>query len=308
MGSFTTKGDAEASPDPWVIGRNDVVGRVSFTVRGLGWWLHALPVVAVGTFALLAARRAFRPRHRRSFERVFVAAVLAVPLLLERPLISGQLIEVRPDPGHPGWLEGLFVNTGLLPSRLHVVGAGVLPELGPSRLTWLHGPRVSATSMGVREWAALPWWGWAAVAAAVLSPVVGFVLYRATHPVEPDAAGIPVGEAIGLGPHPSAGAQGRRRSVRELGHDRGGYDALQRGRAPSGWRDDQAGRGGLGDGAPAGTVGGRRRRSGPGRVRTFWRGVGARGAHAAGGPLLNARSIAPRSSRAARRASGAWVR
>jgi len=307
-GSFTTKGDAETSPDPWVIARSEVVGQVSFTVRGLGWWLHALPVLAVGTFVLLVARRAFRPSDRRSFERLFAVAVLVVPLLLERPLISGQLIEVTADPGHRGWLRGLFVNTGVLPSQLHVVGAGVLPHLGPSRLAWLHGPKVSATSMGVREWAALPWWGWAVVAAAVLSPVVGFVLYRATHPVEPDVAGIPVGEAIGLGAEPPASAQAGHRTVRELGHDRGGYDALQRGRAPSRWRDDQAGGRGLGDGGPTGTTGGRRRRFGSGRVRAFSRGARARPAHAAGGSLLNARSIAPRSSRAARRASGAWVR
>ena len=108
------------------------------------------------------------------------------------------------------------------------------------------------------------------------------------------------GEAIGLGAERRASAQAGPRSVRELGHVRGGYDALQRGRAPFGWRDDQAGRRGLGDGAPARTAGGRRPRSGSGRVSAFRRGAGTRPAHAAGGSLLNARSIAPRSSRAAR--------
>ena len=37
-GSFTTKGDAEASPDPWVVPPATSSAAVSFTLFGLGWW------------------------------------------------------------------------------------------------------------------------------------------------------------------------------------------------------------------------------------------------------------------------------
>ncbi len=197
-GSFTTKGDAEASPDPWVIPPSDVVGRVSFTLFGLGWWLRALPMVAAGTIVLLFARKAYRLRNRRTFERVFGVLILVVPLWVLHPLIRGVLIEAVPDPHHPGWLKGLFVNTGLLPSHLGVHGAGPIPALGSSQLTWLYAPKLGTSVLGVRQWAALPVWGWAVVAALILSPIIGFALYRATRPVELETRGVPVAQAIAL--------------------------------------------------------------------------------------------------------------
>jgi signal peptidase I len=199
-GSFTTKGDAEASPDPWVVAPSDVVGRVSFTVAGLGWWLRALPMVAAGTVVLLFARRTYRLRNRRTFERTFGALIVAVPLLILHPLTSGALIENVADPHHRGWVKGLFVNTGLLPIHLTVVGGHSAPALAPSQLTWLYGPKTSSGVFGVRQWAALPAWGWVLVGALVLSPMIGFALYRATRPIELESAGVRVADAMALAP------------------------------------------------------------------------------------------------------------
>ncbi len=199
-GSFTTKGDADASPDPWVVPPSDVVGRVSFTAAGLGWWLRALPMVAAGTVVLLFARRVYRLRNRRTFERAFGVLIVAVPLLILRPLVRGDLIENVADPHHRGWLKGLFVNTGLLPIHLTVVGGHSAPALAPSRLTWLFGPKMSSGVFGVRQSAALPAWGWVLVGAFVLSPIIGFALYRATRPVELESAGVPVADAMALAP------------------------------------------------------------------------------------------------------------
>jgi signal peptidase I len=199
-GSFTTKGDAEASPDPWVVPPSDIVGRVSFTVAGLGWWLRALPMVAAGTVVLLFARRAYRLRNRRTFERSFGALIVAVPLLVLHPLIGGDLIENVADPHRRGWVKGLFVNTGLLPVHLTVVGGHPAPPLPPSQLTWLYGPKTSSGVFGVRQWAALPTWGWVMVGALVLSPIIGFALYRATRPIELESAGVRVADAMALAP------------------------------------------------------------------------------------------------------------
>jgi signal peptidase I len=199
-GSFTTKGDAEASPDPWVVPPSDVIGRVSFTVAGLGWWLRALPMVAAGSVVLLFARRAYRLRNRRTFERTFGVLIVAVPLIILRPLIRGELIENVADPHHRGWFKGLFVNTGLLPAQLTVAGGPSVPAVPPSRLTWLYGPKTTSSVFGVRQWAALPTWAWVVVAALVLSPIIGFLLYRATRPVELESAGVRVADAIALAP------------------------------------------------------------------------------------------------------------
>jgi signal peptidase I len=199
-GSFTTKGDAEASPDPWVVPPSDVIGRVSFTLAGVGWWLRALPMVAAGTLVLLFARRAYRLRNRRTFERTFGVLIVAVPLIVLRPLIRGDLIENVADPHHRGWFKGLFVNTGLLPAQLTVTGGHRVPVLPPSRLTWLYGPKTTSSVFGVRQWAALPTWAWVVVGALVLSPIVGFLLYRATRPIERESVGVRVADAMALAP------------------------------------------------------------------------------------------------------------
>jgi signal peptidase I len=199
-GSFTTQGDAEASPDPWLVPPSDVVGRVSFTLAGVGWWLRALPMVAAGTIVLLFARRAYRLRNRRTFERTFGVLIVAVPLIILRPLIRGELIENVADPHHRGWFKGLFVNTGLLPAHLSVAGGHPVPPLPPSRLTWLYGPKTASSVFGVRQWAALPTWAWVVVGALVLSPIIGFLLYRATRPVERESAGVRVADAMALAP------------------------------------------------------------------------------------------------------------
>ncbi len=195
-GSFTTKGDAESSPDPWVVAPSAVVGRVAFTLFGLGWWLRALPLLAVGAFCLLVARSVYRWRDRRAFERMFGVAVLVAVLLAERPLLSGQVVAVEADPGHRGWLKGLFVNTGLLPASPVVAGAGPPPVVSPSHLVWARGPADAGSTIRVHLAPALPGWGWAVLALIVLAPLAGFVVYRARRPVEADPTGIRVAQAL----------------------------------------------------------------------------------------------------------------
>jgi signal peptidase I len=205
-GSFTTKGDAESSPDPWVVAPSDVVGRVAFTLFGLGWWLRALPLLAVGAFCLLVARSVYRWRDRRAFERMFGVAVLVAVLLAERPLFSGQVVAVEADPGHRGWLKGLFVNTGLLPARPVVPGTGPSPVVSPSHLAWVRGLADAGSTIPVHLALALPGWGWAVLALIVVAPLAGFVVYRARRPVEADPTGIGVAQALILAASASASA------------------------------------------------------------------------------------------------------
>jgi signal peptidase I len=185
-GSFTTKGDAESSPDPWIITRAEMVGKVNFALAGVGWWLRALPLVAVGTFLLLMVRRTVKARHRRSFERLFGAGIVTIALLVLKPLVRGQLVQATLDPHHQGWIKGLIVNEGLLPAQFHVVKGQVLHRLSPSKLHFVSGPRTDKGYMIIHQWASLPWWGWGIVLALVLSPMCGFLAYRLRTPLEAD--------------------------------------------------------------------------------------------------------------------------
>jgi hypothetical protein len=147
------------------------------------------------------ARRVYRWRDRRAFERLFGVTVLAAAFLVERPLLSGQVIAVEADRGHPGWLQGLFVNTGLLPASPRGAGAaaaaGPPPVVSPSHLAWTGGPAAGST-IHIHLAAALPGWAWGVVALIVAGPLVGFVLYRARRPVEADPTGIGVAQALSL--------------------------------------------------------------------------------------------------------------
>jgi signal peptidase I len=174
-GSFLTKGDAEQSPDPWVITRSEVVGRVSFTLWGIGWWLKALPLVAIGTALLLLSRPRIRAGNRRAWERLWGTMIVAVPLFLLHPLVDALSIQTVSDPHHKGWVSSLVVNTGLLPAQLHVVHGQVLNSFSASQLHLVSGPSSARAPMTVHAWASLPWWGWAVGVLVVLSPLLAYM-------------------------------------------------------------------------------------------------------------------------------------
>ena len=54
-GGIRTKGDANATADPWTIRAHDVIGRVVAAPRGLGYWLVYLKNPAGAASVLLAA-------------------------------------------------------------------------------------------------------------------------------------------------------------------------------------------------------------------------------------------------------------
>ena len=177
-GTFRTKGDANQSADPWVLSSSNVVGKVAFTWWGVGWWLRGLPFLAVGSLFLLLVRPLVKARHRRSWERIFAVLIIAVPMIVLRPLIQGVLVGSVADPHHKGWITGLVVNTGLLPAQFHVVKGQVLSHLAPSQLHLISGPPTTRGYTVIHEWVSLTWWGWSVLGAAILYPLGEFLLHR----------------------------------------------------------------------------------------------------------------------------------
>ena len=105
-------------------------------------------------------------------------------LLRLHPLLTGQLVQAVPDPRHHGWFKGLVINTGLLPSQIHVKGGTVLSRLAASQLNWVAGPSVRGMDLSIHQSASLPIWGWGLVLAGVLWPIFGFLAYRLRTEVE----------------------------------------------------------------------------------------------------------------------------
>lgn len=173
-GLIETKGFANQSRDPWLLTPSDVVGRVAFTLWGVGWLLKGLPVLAVGVACWVISRRFVRVRFRRAWDRVWLTFVIIVPEMILHPLVRGVVTTTTGDAGHAQWATASVVDTGILPTTFTADRGGVLAGLGPSLAGHVSGPASPAGAIFMRETPALAWWGWAIAAAIALLPLLGY--------------------------------------------------------------------------------------------------------------------------------------
>ncbi len=172
---ITTKGDRETAPDPWVLQRAQITGRVVFTWWGAGWLLRALPFLAVGMAALVGLEATIRPRYRNSLRLAWLTALAIVPVVVLDPLFRAELIQT--DPSARGrWSTALVVNTGLLPARFSVSGGQSRSNVPSSQPVLLAGPRLHGGALVVHQAPSLSWWGWSVLVLLVASPLLAFVV------------------------------------------------------------------------------------------------------------------------------------
>ena len=210
-GSFTTKGDAEASPDPWLVSPSDILGRVSFTVSGVGWWCRALPMVAAGTLVLFLTRRAYRLRNRRTFERMFGVLIVAVPLLVSAPARPWRADRERGGSAPQRVVQGPVRQHGAAAeSTSRWSGVTLLRRWRRPSRRGSTAPRRGSGAFGVRQLAALPTWGWVLVGGPrAFTPSSATSSTGPTRPVELESAGVARGRRHG--PGAVRGTDGRRR-------------------------------------------------------------------------------------------------
>jgi signal peptidase I len=174
-GMIQTRGVGNPHDDPWLITRSDIVGKVDFTVWGVGWLLKALPLFAVGVLAWLVTTPLVAPRSRRAWDRIWMTVLAVVPLWMLHPLIKATVISTVSDPQRHRWQRITVVNTGLLPSSFHVMGGDVTSHVGSTHLARSAGPANSHGAILVSQSVSLYWWGWVLVACMVSLPLVGFL-------------------------------------------------------------------------------------------------------------------------------------
>lgn len=114
-GTLGTKGEISAA-DPWRLSRQDVVGKVVMTWKGVGWLVVAAPVLIVGGLAVwLLAWRTRGGRWRLPVVVVGTALVLSVAITVYRPLVGVDQLGFR---AIEAGARGTYVSTGLLPVRV----------------------------------------------------------------------------------------------------------------------------------------------------------------------------------------------
>ena len=133
-GAIETRGVGNATHDPWLITRSDIVGGVVFSVWELGWVLKALPLLAVGVLFWVTARPWIGERIRRSWDRGWMTVLTVLPLWMLHPLVWATVISSTVDlPHHGHWMSDTIVNTGILPVSFHAAGGQVVHVLDRRR-------------------------------------------------------------------------------------------------------------------------------------------------------------------------------
>jgi hypothetical protein len=174
-GMIQTRGAAELKPDPWLITRSDIVSRTVFTVWGLGWLLRALPMLAVGVLLWVVARQWITEKSRRSWDRIWLAMLVVVPVWVLHPLVRGAVRGVSEDLAHHHWTVANVINTGLLPVSFSTSRGEAVAHVSSTAAAQVAGPVSKSGYLLVRETISLYWWGWVLCALVVLSPMLGYL-------------------------------------------------------------------------------------------------------------------------------------
>jgi signal peptidase I len=116
---YKTKGDAERVQDDWTVPFTNVKGVVVQSLPAVGWLLRALPWLLVGLLLVIGFAALVPWRWGVFMPLLATVIVIAIPLIVLKPLVRGQLVETN-DRGPQ--IIARVVNTGLLPLKFTPVG------------------------------------------------------------------------------------------------------------------------------------------------------------------------------------------
>lgn len=183
-----TRGDINATVDPWVVGADDLVGAVSFSATGLGWAVRGLPLFFVGLAVMwLLTIRVAAPR-RYSWRVVGVSLSLAVTTFVLKPWVGlERMTQAAPTDGSRGVLLDV-VSTGLLPIEAFEPDGPAAVSLVGGQVGTLHlttGADTGAYDVLTRL--DLPFGWWVALVLFCLLPLI-WTLAVGLVPHEPEPA------------------------------------------------------------------------------------------------------------------------
>jgi signal peptidase I len=155
-GSFKTAGDALGKVDPWTVPPSNVIGRVVFHVRGLGWLWRFLPWMAAALACIVIGRRSIPGRLRKECDLLAITMLAVLPILLMRPLLRASVISWHLR--HGGAVVMTVVNDGLLPAQFRVTGGPGASHLAPGQIVTMVGTTQPGGLVTVRQLASCSRW------------------------------------------------------------------------------------------------------------------------------------------------------
>ena len=171
-GALTTKGDINGTPDPWLLHRRDVTGKVALRWWVAGWVVRAAPALLVGGALLWVLARWFAaPRWRLPILVTGAAALVSIALIRLRPLVRAELIAFVPRADGSGALATV-VSTGILPTRVTAAGGRHVDLRSGQVGSVLASLRDSHGYFSVHLHATLTLCWWLSLAAACFAPAL----------------------------------------------------------------------------------------------------------------------------------------
>ncbi len=174
-GAIETRGLANAKPDPWLITPRSITGRVIFSVWELGWVFTIAPFLAVGAALWAFSCLFISRRSRRALTRLWLAALVVIPLWMVRPLVRGEMLASSPYKTHHGWLQEKLLNTGIMPVNFRALGGQAASHVPSTATRQIAGPMNHHGLLTIYESVSLDWWGWIIVALVCLSPLLAYL-------------------------------------------------------------------------------------------------------------------------------------
>lgn len=180
-GTLQTKGDLNATEDPWRVDQDHLVGRVTARWRGVGWLVQALPLLLLGGIALWVLTAVLAPGPARAPARVLgTAALVAVAIYLYNPLFGATQMSFVPL-GEPG-ARATYVGTGMLPVKLQADAMTSVPVQTGHERSIVVPHQSDDGRYRVRVVPTIPWQTWLVVVAGCLAPAVWSVIVGAEPP------------------------------------------------------------------------------------------------------------------------------
>lgn len=118
-GAIRTKGDLNATIDPWTLHAHDLIGTEFGRVVGVGWLVEALPILLVGGLILHVVSHYYVVRYWRFPVRVLGWAVLiSLAAWLIKPFVRAVLLRQVVEHGKA---TSSLVPTGLFDVTAHAI-------------------------------------------------------------------------------------------------------------------------------------------------------------------------------------------
>jgi signal peptidase I len=169
-GIVTTKGDINASNDPWRLAEGDLVGRVEGRWWQVGWLIRAMPLLAVGGLLLgVLLRWCTAPRWRVPLLLMGTAALLSLSIYVLKPLVRADAVSIRSVPQGG---QATFVSTGLLPIRVEAEDGAHVDLLAGEVGTVTATTPTRTGRYEVHVGPHVPLWWWIAGAVLVMTPAL----------------------------------------------------------------------------------------------------------------------------------------